>query len=105
MLLQTLPPVEALNPEIAYWIIGTLLATIATMVLFMKWVFTKAGNAGIVVWKKVENLHKEGIEELRNIKDTQTRIEVKQDAIKLSIDETKYAIQTLNTKVKCKESA
>ena len=112
MLLQAMPPQEALNPEIAYWIIGTLLLTIASMVAFMKWVFTKTGQAGVKVWTKIESLHKEGIQELKEVKETQIAMQAEQQAIKQGIDETKYSVQTLSekaieiqTKKKVKESA
>ena len=68
-----------------------------------------ASNKTDEIVDKFETMHTQGLDRLDKMNETQIRIETKQDSnhkeLKTGQNETKYAIQTLNTKVKCKETA
>ena len=88
------------------WIIGGLVAAVVALAGFAKWMFTTMINKtekGLSdTWVNIKDMHGEAMKELRDnnqrcIENTGTLSEIKTD-----IKETKYAIQTLNTKVRCK---
>jgi hypothetical protein len=95
--------------EWAKWIIGGLIAFIVTCFYFLKWLISLAAKKVDKIVGEFQTMHREGIERLDEIKDSQIRSETKLDSnfteLKTEHKETKYAIQTLNTKIKCKESA
>jgi hypothetical protein len=85
-ILQSLPPEEALNPQIAVWIIGVLLAVIASGVLFFKWAAARVATMAYNGWTKVEKIHDEGIAELKDIKTNQGKMLTKQEIHGLKLD-------------------
>lgn len=98
---------DSIDAETAKWIIGGLIGFIGTMFLFFKWAFGKVEKAGEIILGRVDKMHSEGISELRQIKENyilhDAQVQTKLGENSRDIIETKYAIQTLNTKVKCIE--
>ena len=93
--------------EWARWIIGGLIAFIVTCFYFLKWLISLAAKKVDKIVDEFKTMHTEGINKLDEIKDSQIRTETKLDSnvaeLKTGQNETKYAIQTLNTKIKCKD--
>lgn len=100
-------PKVALPPEWAAWIIGTLIVFIISLFVFLKWLIGLASDKTDNIVKEFKDMHTQGIERLDKMNETQIRIETKQSSfeadIKKELAETKYAVQTLNTKIKCSQ--
>ena len=100
-------PSAPLPTEWAIWIIGILLSFIASIFLFIKWIIGLLAKKTDSLVKEIKIMHAEGVSRLDIIKDSQIRMETKLDIglmdIKVDTKENKYAIQTLNTKIKCQE--
>lgn len=98
-------PKQGLSEEWAVWIIGTLLGFIALIFTAIKWLIGLASSKVDKIVDRVEIMHQTGINQLNTCKETLLKQEIKIDEVNANIKETKYAIQTLNTKVKCMEKA
>lgn len=100
-------PKGDLSHEWAVWIIGTLVSTIVTIFVFIKWLISLASGKVDKIVDRVEVMHNSGITELRSCKDALLKQELKIDSglseIKNEQRETKYAIQNLTHKIKCQE--
>ena len=91
----------------AKWIIGGLLTFIVAIFGFLKWLIGLASNKTDSIVNDFKQMHTEGMTQLNQCKETLIRQELKIDKdhsdLRTELKETKYAIQTLNTKVKCQE--
>ena len=104
ILLQATPTSD-LPSDWAMYIIITLLGFIGSIFMFLKWLIGLASKKTDSVIKDFKAMHSEGIAEIKAIRESQIKTEFGLMEMKTDFKETKYAVQTLNTKIKCKEAS
>jgi hypothetical protein len=90
-LLQALPNKDSLNPDIALWIIGTLILVILSGVALFKWAFNTVISAAKSGWSRFEEKHDEAMSHLSEMKGIQIKFEQKQDVMNQQIQEIRYS--------------
>ena len=103
--LLTATPTSDLPSDWALYIILTLIGFIGSIFLSLKWIIGIAAKKTDSIVKDVKDMHSTGINEIKSIRESQIITESSINEIKTDNKEIKYAIQTLNTKVRCRESA
>jgi hypothetical protein len=105
-ILQATQPTSQLPTDWALYIIGGLVAFILFIFGIIKWLIGLMSTKADTIVGDFKSMHREGITELGQCKEALLRHEIKVDSafseIKTDQKETKYAIQTLNTKIQCK---
>ncbi len=86
---------DTVDANLFYWLLGGMGLAVTSMAVFIKSIYTRA-------WDELNAKHNEAMRKIdliqtTLIENTATRTEIQND-----LKETKYAIQTLNTKIQCK---
>lgn len=96
---------DSLSADWVKWIVGGMAGAVIGLAYFVKWIITtilsKAEEGLKSTWTEAKDMHNGAME--RFDKSLTIGIENKAtlEEIKTDNKETKYAIQTLNTKVRC----
>lgn len=104
ILLQLSPvPEVALPAEWAFWLVGFLVIVILSLASFIFLIFKLAQKGLGTAWEDAKKIHTEGIEELTYIRKEQVKQGKTLVLVESDLKETKYSVQTLTRKIRCKE--
>jgi hypothetical protein len=95
-LILTATPTSDLPSDWAVYIIVTLLGFIGSIFLALKWLINLGAKKSDSIIKDFKKMHKEGIDEIRGIRDSQIRSEKETEATRKECTEVKYSINSIN---------
>jgi len=96
-------PEVALPAEWGFWLVGFLVFIILTLAGFIFLIFKLAQKGLGTAWDDAKKIHGEAIEELTYIRKEQVKQGKSIVLIEADLKETKYSVQTLTRKIRCKE--
>lgn len=98
-LLAQTPPSSDLPTEWAVWIIIGLLSFIGFIFTALKWLIGLASDKTDKIVEEFKCMHKEGVNELKTIRESQIKTEKSIDTLDSNIKENKYTLNKINEKI------